>query len=36
MGQAIEAAYLAIRSKRKLFGKGLEAELGGEEEAVEQ
>lgn len=36
MGQAIEAAYLAIRSKKKLFGKGLEAELGGEEEAVEQ
>lgn len=36
MGQAVEAAYLAIRSKRELFGKGLEVELGGEEEAVEQ
>lgn len=36
MGQAVEAAYFAIRSKRELFGKGLEVELGGEEEAVEQ
>lgn len=32
MGQA----DLAIRSKRELFRKGLEVELGAEEEAVEQ
>lgn len=36
VGQAMEAAHLALRSKRELFGKGLEVELGGEEEAVEQ
>lgn len=36
MGWALKAAYLALRSERELFGKGLKVELGGKEEAVEE